>query len=308
MFKDEKGAKNVLAIHSLSKVYTDKIAVNNLELAVKGGEVLGFLGPNGSGKTTTFRMVLGIIPPTSGTILWHNKMMQRLPKKTIGYLPEERGLFAHISVREQIQLFARLKGMPKRKVDTAMHYWAERLKFTEYLDKKVSELSKGNQQKIQLAIAIIHEPSLLILDEPFSGLDPLNVELLKSVVHEMKQKGTTILFSSHRMDHVEELCEKICILKQGKPILSGYIDDIKKNFGQNKLVIEGNEDFSSLQGMKEIQDFKYTKHGVTFMIKSPTVAQTIFSRLKEFSAITKFSLEEPSLNDIFLAKVGHHDE
>ena len=298
----------MLATQVLSKVYANKVAVNNLELEVKAGEVLGFLGPNGSGKTTTFRMMLGIVPPTSGTILWHNKIIQHLPKTTIGYLPEERGLFTHMSVREQIQLFARLKGMTKRTTDKAISYWTERLALTEQLDKKVGELSKGNQQKIQLIIAIIHEPSLLILDEPFSGLDPINVELLKNVIYEMKDKGTAILFSSHRMDHVEELCERICVLKHGTPVLSGYINDIKGSFRQNKLVIEGNEDFSLLKGLEGVSDFKYTKQGVTFTVQSRSVAQTIFTRLKEYNRITKFSLEEPSLNDIFIAKVAHHDE
>lgn len=298
----------MLATQALSKVYANKVAVNNIDLEVKAGEVLGFLGPNGSGKTTTFRMILGIVPPTSGTILWHNKIIQHLSKTTIGYLPEERGLFAHMTVREQIQLFARLKGMTKRTTDKAISYWTERLVFTEQLDKKVGELSKGNQQKIQLIIAIIHEPSLLILDEPFSGLDPINVELLKNVIYEMENKGTAILFSSHRMDHVEELCERICILKHGTPVLSGYINDIKGSFRQNKLVIEGSEDFSLLQGLEGISDFKYTKQGVTFTIQSRSVAQTIFTRLKEYNRITKFSLEAPSLNEIFIAKVDHHDE
>lgn len=298
----------MLQIDNISKIYGEKSAVKDLQLEVGTGEVLGFLGPNGSGKTTTFRMILGIISPTKGSVNWDNENIKNIHKKMIGYLPEERGLFSNLKVDEHIKLFAKLKGMDNDEIEEAISYWAKRLEFEQYLRLKVGQLSKGNQQKIQLVIAIIHRPKLLILDEPFSGLDPINVELLKSVVKTLKAEGVTILFSSHRMEHVEELCEKICILKNGEPIISGYIDEIKRNFGGKRVIIEGKEDFTLLKTIDGIKDFQPYTDGVYLTIKSSSILQDILGSLKNFEQITRFSLEDPSLNEIFIAKVGQNYE
>lgn len=298
----------MLQIDNISKIYGEKSAVKDLQLEVGTGEVLGFLGPNGSGKTTTFRMILGIISPTKGSVNWDNENIKNIHKKMIGYLPEERGLFSNLKVDEHIKLFAKLKGMDNDEIEEAISYWAKRLEFEQYLRLKVGQLSKGNQQKIQLVIAIIHRPKLLILDEPFSGLDPINVELLKSVVKTLKAEGVTILFSSHRMEHVEELCEKICILKNGEPIISGYIDEIKRNFGGKRVIIEGKEDFTLLKTIDGIKDFQPYADGVYLTIKSSSILQDILGSLKNFEQITRFSLEDPSLNEIFIAKVGQNYE
>lgn len=294
-----------LEIKNITKEFNKKIAVHNLNLTVPTGEVFGFLGANGAGKTTTFRMILDLIKPTSGIILWDGKPINYKIKNRIGYLPEERGLYPNMTIEEEILYFGRLKKLNRAEIVSEMKYWLDRFEIAENIKKKkVGSLSKGNQQKIQLITAIINKPDLLILDEPFSGLDPVNVEMLKSAVKDLQKNGTTIVFSSHRMDHVEELCENICIMKHGQPVVSGKIKDIKNNFGKKYVVIHGLIDDSRIASISGVKDVQKNKNGITLSIESKETAKKIFSYIKVMDFVEKFSVEDPSLQEIFIAKVG----
>jgi ABC-2 type transport system ATP-binding protein len=294
----------VLKLENVTKKFGEFTAVDHLSLAIPEREIFGFLGANGAGKTTTFRMILGLLDPTDGKITLDGKKVNYSTSPIIGYLPEERGLYPKLKVKDQIVYLARLRGMNKHEALKELEYWLERFKVPEYLDKKVEELSKGNQQKIQFLAAVIHKPKLLILDEPFSGLDPVNVELLKEAVLELKDAGTTIVFSSHRMEHVEEMCEHLCIMQKGKPIVHGALKDIKRSFGKKNLVIHADFDLSYLDRFHGVTNTKRTAEGVHLQITGEEIAGDILHDIVGKGFIRKFVLEEPSLNDIFIEKAG----
>ncbi|MBE7123442.1 ABC transporter ATP-binding protein [Bacillus cereus] len=297
-----------LIIKDLTKKFDEHIAVNNLNIEIPKGEIFGFLGGNGAGKTTTFRMILGLLSKSSGTISWNGKPINYDVTDKIGYLPEERGLYAKMTVKEQVNFFAKLKNMKSKDAEKELQYWLERFNISEYLNKKVGELSKGNQQKIQLITAIIHKPELLILDEPFSGLDPINVEMLKEAVLDMQKQGSSILFSSHRMEHVEELCQHICIMHKGVPVVQGDIAKIKSDFGKKNVVIIGDYDFDHLKDIEGVESIKKRKNAVTLKITSEEVSHVLFKEITKLEYVKKFAVEEPTLNDIFIAKVGAQHE
>lgn len=236
-----------LEIEHVSKRFGKYTAVDDLSLSIPEKTIFGFLGANGAGKTTTFRIILGLMDASSGNVSWNGKPVDYSTSDNIGYLPEERGLYPKQKVKEQLIFLARLKGMSKQEAEKELGRWLERFKVPDYADKKVEELSKGNQQKIQFIASVLHKPSLLILDEPFSGLDPINVELLKQAVLDLKESGTTIVFSSHRMEHVEQLCENLCILNKGKTVLQGSLKEIKQSFGKKNLIIHADFDVSFLK-------------------------------------------------------------
>lgn len=286
------------------KRFGKNTAVDHLSLEIPENEMFGFLGGNGAGKTTTFRMILGLLDSTEGEITWNGAPVGYDKSHLIGYLPEERGLYPKLKVRDQLIYLAKLRGMNKKAALTALEDWLERFKVPEYMDKKVEELSKGNQQKIQFISAVIHQPELLILDEPFSGLDPINVEMLKEAVVDLKEQGTSIVFSSHRMEHVEELCENLCILHKGKDVVKGRLRDIKRSFGKKNLIIHGDISFEFLQAHPGVLHYKKLAEGCELQIENENVSQAIFSKLQGQGFIRKFELEEPSLNDIFIEKVG----
>lgn len=212
-----------LIIDHVTKKYKNFTAVNDMSLSLEKGKMLGFLGRNGAGKTTTFRMILGLTPITKGSITYNDKVIDRSLYNRIGYLPEERGLHPKMKVEDELRYLATLKGMASKDITKAIDYWLKRFDITENREKKIESLSKGNQQKIQLLASMLHDPELLILDEPFSGLDPVNVELLKSAVQDLNNAGTTIIYSSHRMEHVEELCDNVCILNKGSLLYRGQL-------------------------------------------------------------------------------------
>ncbi|GGA73345.1 ABC transporter ATP-binding protein [Ornithinibacillus halotolerans] len=293
-----------LKLSNVTKRFGKNIAVNNLSLEIPENEMFGFLGGNGAGKTTTFRMILGLLGITSGEISWKGERIDYQKSSIIGYLPEERGLYPKLKVRDQIVYLARLRGMDKKDAVKELEMWLERFKVPEYMDKKVEELSKGNQQKIQFISAVLHQPELLILDEPFSGLDPINVEMLKEAVIDLKKQGTSIVFSSHRMDHVEELCEHLCILQKGNPVVHGSLREIKRSFGKKNLSIHADFDLTFLEKMNGVAKYKKTMNGCELQITDEHVSQEIFRELQDKGFIRKFELEEPSLNDIFIEKVG----
>lgn len=266
--------------------------------------MFGFLGANGAGKTTTFRMILGLMDANEGSITWNGKKIDYSTSPFIGYLPEERGLYPKLKVKDQLVYLARLRGMSKQDALNELTIWLDRFKVPEYMDKKVEELSKGNQQKIQFIAAVLHKPKLLILDEPFSGLDPVNVESLKSAVTELRDNGSTIVFSSHRMEHVEELCENLCIMHHGKPVVHGGLREIKKSFGKKNITIHADFDLTFLENYPGVVKSKKTAEGVLLQISNEDSAQQILNEINGKGFIRKFELEEPSLNDIFIEKVG----
>jgi ABC-2 type transport system ATP-binding protein len=294
----------VLKLEHVSKRFGQFTAVEDLSLVIPEKEMFGFLGANGAGKTTTFRMILGLLDASDGRITWDDKPIDYSASHLVGYLPEERGLYPKLKVRDQIVYLGRLRGMKKEEALAELRIWLSRFKIQEYENKKVEELSKGNQQKIQFIAAVIHKPKLLILDEPFSGLDPINVELLKEAVLSLKENGSTIVFSSHRMEHVEEMCEHLCILHKGRTVVHGSLKDIKRAFGKKNLVIHADFPLEFLKTYPGVLKSKTTTEGIHLQIEGEKIAEQVLKEIVNMGFIRKFTLEEPSLNDIFIEKVG----
>ncbi|MDW3799748.1 ABC transporter ATP-binding protein [Staphylococcus saprophyticus] len=287
-----------LIIDHVTKKYKNFTAVNDMSLSLEKGKMLGFLGRNGAGKTTTFRMILGLTPITKGSITYNDKVIDRSLYNRIGYLPEERGLHPKMKVEDELRYLATLKGMASKDITKAIDYWLKRFDITENREKKIESLSKGNQQKIQLLASMLHDPELLILDEPFSGLDPVNVELLKSAVQDLNNAGTTIIYSSHRMEHVEELCDNVCILNKGELVVSGPIDEVKTNHGNKRVVIETDHEMPEIDKVDGVLEVDRNKREIKAMIETESVAEQIYDIVKQFQVV------EPSLNEIFIDKVG----
>ncbi len=297
-----------LKINKVSKDFGDFTAVHPLTLTIPEREMFGLLGGNGAGKTTTFRMILGLIDETSGEITWKGQQINYQTSHLVGYLPEERGLYPNLKVKEQLIYLGRLRGMTKRGAEAEIIKWLDKFEIPYYLNQKVEELSKGNQQKIQFISSVLHKPELLILDEPFSGLDPLNVEMLKKAIYDLKASGTTIIFSSHQMSHVEEMCENLCILQNGRAVVQGNLDDIKRDYGKKNLIIHAEANLEYLKNFPGVTAFNQLRNGCELQIENEEVSMAIFSELKSEQFVRKFDLEEPTLNDIFIEKVGAHYE
>ncbi|MDR6552105.1 ABC transporter ATP-binding protein [Paenibacillus qinlingensis] len=297
-----------LVVEQVSKQYGDKTAVNRIGLRVKQGEIYGLLGANGAGKTTTMRMVLGLIYPDEGNIRWNGQGYREELRSLMGYLPEERGLYPKVKISEQILYLAELRGMKRREADRSLKMWLEQFEVPDYYNRKVEELSKGNQQKIQFIAAVIHNPEILILDEAFSGLDPVNVELLKKTVKSLRDEGRTILFSSHRMEHVEELCENICMLHRSNTILQGNLKEIKASFPKERVVLETTTNINGLERLEGVTSVNQGLHGYELRIAQPESAQRILQYAMEHSTVQRFQVMEPTLNEIFIQKVGSQHE
>ena len=300
--------EGMLRVENVTKYYGNFKAVDQLSFEVKKGEIFGLLGVNGAGKTTTFRMIMGLLEPTEGIITLNGKKIDYTVSDSIGFLTEERSLLTKLTVREQAYFYGNLKGMNNKQILNRLESLLKRFGVEEYIDKKIKELSKGNQQKIQFIMAILHEPKLLILDEPFSGLDPFNVELFKEVILEMSKKGSMIIFSSHRMEHVELFCKKLVILVNGKSVLSGDLKKIKADYQKKNIFISGDvqkEEFEKIPGV-----VKVTKQADQWEVKIATeeVAKEVFKVVSKHKDIRKFVVEEPSLNEIFIEKVGESYE
>ncbi len=293
-----------LLIEHVTKKYKNFTAVNDISLSLEKGKMLGFLGRNGAGKTTTFRMILGLTPITEGTITYNDKVIDRSLYNRIGYLPEERGLHPKMKVEDELRYLATLKGMKSKDITKAIDYWLNRFNIKENREKKIEALSKGNQQKIQLLASMLHKPELLILDEPFSGLDPVNVELLKSAVQDLNDEGTTIIYSSHRMEHVEELCDNVCILNKGELVVSGPIDEVKSNHGHKRVVIETKHQMPEIDALTGVIAVERNKREIKATIESEMIAEKIYDVVTQYGFVKRFQVVEPSLNEIFIAKVG----
>lgn len=294
----------MLKVENVTKFYGDVKAVDNLSFTINNGEIFGLLGVNGAGKTTTFRMIMGLLTPTEGKITLNGKQVDYDMAEKIGFLTEERSLLTKLTVKEQVVYYGTLKGMKESEILKKLDYWLDRFGVSEYKDRKLKELSKGNQQKIQFITAIIHEPDLLVLDEPFTGLDPINVEMFMSVIREFRDKGKIIIFSSHRMEHVEMFCEKLVILKKGKTMLSGSLKEIKKNYRKKTIRISGDVDINALEKIDGVISATKENLDIIVKIESDEYISDVFNVVKKAKNITKFVVEDASLNEIFLNTIG----
>ncbi len=298
----------MLKVEHVTKYYGDFKAVDDLSFEVENGEIFGLLGVNGAGKTTTFRMIMGLLDKSSGVITLDGKNIDYSVTDNIGFLTEERSLLTKLTVKEQAIYFGALKSMSNDKILSRLDYLLKKFDIEEYKNRKIKELSKGNQQKVQFIMAILNEPKLLILDEPFSGLDPFNIELFKEEIISLSKKGSIIIFSSHRMDHVELFCKKLVILVNGKTVLDGNIKDIKEKYRKKNILLKGDIDkdkLSKIDGVEKIIE-KSDEYEIT--ISSKEVSSKVFEYISKCKNISKFVVEEPSLNEIFISKVGESYE
>lgn len=298
----------MLKLENITKYYGDFLAVDNLSFEVEEGEIFGLLGVNGAGKTTTFRMIMGLLEPTSGKVSLDDKKIDYSVTDNIGFLTEERSLLTKMTVKEQCLFYGTLKGMDEEKILSRLNHLLNKFGIEEYLDKKIKELSKGNQQKIQFITAIINEPKLLILDEPFSGLDPFNVELFKEEIKEMAKKGSMIIFSSHRMEHVELFCKKLVVLMNGKSVLAGDLKEIKRKYRKKNIIVKGDIDIDKIKEIDGVLEVNKNPDYYEIKIKDSSVSDKVFSIVSKGKNITKYEIEEPSLNEIFISKVGESYE
>ena len=294
----------MLKVDNITKYYGDFLAVDHLSFEVNEGEIFGLLGVNGAGKTTTFRMIIGLLPPTSGKITLDDRPIDYKITDKIGFLTEERSLLTKMTVKEQSIYYGTLKEMKEKDILNKLDELLKKFKIEEYKDKKIKELSKGNQQKIQFITAIINDPKLLILDEPFSGLDPFNVEMFKNQIKEMAEKGSIIIFSSHRMEHVELFCKKLVVLKNGKTVLSGNLKDIKQKYRKKNIIVSGDIDASKIKQIEGVLSVTLDNLDYQIKINNENIASKVFEIVSKGKNITKFSVEEPSLNEIFIETVG----
>jgi ABC-2 type transport system ATP-binding protein len=298
----------MLKITNLRKEYDNVVAVDGVSLEVKRGELFGLLGPNGAGKTTTIRTVLNIIQPDSGEITFNGKLFTKEMWNGIGYLPEERGLYRKSKIINTILYFASLKGIPAKQAKLLAFYWMDRFGLKNEGHRKIEELSKGNQQKIQLILSILHRPGLLILDEPFTGLDPVNQILLKDILLELRQQNTAIVFSTHQMEQVEKMCDNICLINKGKPVLSGELYEIKKRYGTNSIHLEYEGDGEFLKGYSFIRRADVYQNYAELELTDISMSSELLASLNGRLSLRKFEIVEPSLNSIFINVVGGPEE
>jgi ABC-2 type transport system ATP-binding protein len=299
-----------LVIESVSKKFGPVQALDNISLEIKPGEVFGFLGANGAGKTTAMRIVLDILRPDSGTITWDGRSNSDVPRETWGYLPEERGLYAKMKVLDQLVFFAKLHGVKPKVAERETREWLERFRIPEYADRRAEQLSKGNQQKIQFIAAILHDPAVLLMDEPFTGLDPINAALLKEAFLEMRDRGKTLIFSTHQMETVEELCQSIAILDRGRVVVGGNLRDVRRSTGRQvvRLAIEGDQEIAWLGQMDGVH---VTRHGLDYVeadvLPGHDPAAVLQAALARGARILRFEIADPSLEAIFIEHVGQLD-
>ena len=295
----------MLKVDGITKYYGDFLAVDHLSFEVKPGEIFGLLGVNGAGKTTTFRMIMGLLEPSSGNITLNGKKIDYSVTDEIGFLTEERSLLTKLTVLEQCIYYGTLKGMTKEKIISRLKELLARFEISEYIDKPIKQLSKGNQQKVQFITSIINEPKLLILDEPFSGLDPFNVELFKTEIKRMSEAGSMIIFSSHRMEHVELFCKKLVIMLHGRPVIEGYLHDIKEQYRKKNIFIRADINPEDLKQIEGVVSVDVRPDEMEVKIRDNEVIQKVFEIVsKKAKNVLKFVVEEPSLNEIFVEKVG----
>jgi len=294
---------NVVELKSVTKRFDQFIAVKDLSFEVRQGTIFGLLGPNGAGKTTSIRMIVNIFAPDDGDVLVMSKQVSPDLQPFIGYLPEERGLYKKMKIGDQLVFFANLKGVNSREASRRVDDWLKRLELSDWKNKKPTDLSKGMQQKVQFIGSIIHNPEVMILDEPFSGLDPVSVDLLKSVILDLKNQGKTIIFSTHQMEQVEQMCDDICLINHGRQVLIGGLREVKRRYGKNTVILdyEGPDSFLGVDLVKQHKRFpNYSE----ILLNDGADAQEVLRRALEAGArVNRFELVEPSLNEIFIETV-----
>ena len=298
----------MLKVENITKYYNKNKAVDNLSFTVEKGEIFGLLGENGAGKTTTFRIILGLINASSGNVTLDGKKIDYSLTDKIGYVTEERSLLTKMTVKDQILLYGVLKGMSEDNILKEMRKWLKKFQISDYENRKIKELSKGNQQKIQFIAAVINKPKLLILDEPFSGLDLINVEMLKKAIIELQETGCSIIFSSHQMEQIEDFCEKLVILSHGKVVVAGYLKDIKNEYRKKNILLRGdNLPLDKIRKLKGVISLEEYRGEYLVKIESLDIADSIFKIVKDYN-ITKYDVTEPTLNEIFIEKVGANND
>jgi ABC-2 type transport system ATP-binding protein len=293
----------VVELAGVTKAYENKVAVSNLSVAIDAGQMFGLLGPNGAGKTSSIRMMMGITIPDSGRISLFDKPFERKSLERVGYLPEERGLYKKMKVLEQLVFFGQLHGLAAEEAHKRAVEWARRMEISDALGKKTEELSKGMQQKIQFIASLLHDPGLIVMDEPFSGLDPVNAALVERTLLELKSQGKAILFSTHRMDQVEKLCDSICLIDNGQAVLAGNLREIKASYERNHVIVEF-EGSPAFLNSEEIAEAKNFAGHAEIKLKPHGNAQKLLHEAAAVATIYRFELVEPSLEEIFILTVG----
>ncbi len=293
-----------LQLQGITKQFGDTLAVDNLDLSVPQGCIYGMIGPNGAGKTTTIRMIMNILVPDSGKVIFNDKATDADFKNIVGYLPEERGLYKKMTLREVILYLGQLKEVPGKEIEKRIEPWLERMNLGEYKNQKVEALSKGMQQKLQFITTLIHDPEIIILDELFSGLDPINIELIKNVILDLKKQGRTILFSTHVMEQAEKLCDYICMINRGKKVLDGSLKEVKDNYGKNSIHLEIDGDgafLNSLPGVDQVTNFtNYFELALSDVSRSNEILRAIAEKV----TVNRFERISPSLYNIFIQVAG----
>ncbi|GEA90799.1 ABC transporter ATP-binding protein [Leuconostoc mesenteroides] len=297
----------MIQLTNLNKTFGQNIAVSNMNMTLTEGKVMGLIGQNGAGKTTTFRMLLNFIKPTSGTITWNDQQITQNDKQRIGFLPEERGLYQKRTVEEQILYFAELHGMKRSDTRVALKDWMKRLDVVGKVSDKVQSLSKGNAQKVQMIASLIFEPSLLILDEPFSGLDPVNTSLMMDEIIRLRDNGAMIIFSSHDMNNVTKISDDLTMLKRGKIVLQGPVQNIREQFGRTRVYVESSTSSAALKAIDGVASV--TPHGVGYdlILSEEEAGHRVFDLVTKNGYIPAFSQQPPTLDDIFRQEVAIHD-
>ena len=293
----------VVELAAVTKAYENKVAVHNLSLLIESGQMFGLLGPNGAGKTSSIRMMMGITVPDSGKVNLFGKPFDRKSLNRVGYLPEERGLYKKMKIVDQLVFFGEMHGISPQESRRRATDWATRIEIADSLNKKTEELSKGMQQKIQFIASLLHDPDLIVMDEPFSGLDPVNATLLERTLIELKEQGKAIIFSTHRMDQVEKLCDTICLINKGEAVLSGKMREIKSRYERNRVIVEFEGDASFLKSAEIAEARNFSGHA-EIRLHPHGNAQKLLHEASAVSTIYRFEVIEPSLEEIFIQTVG----
>lgn len=299
----------MLQVEHLEKSFGDYRAVADLSFEIQDGSIMGLIGQNGAGKTTTFRLILDFLKPDQGTILWNGQPISAKEYNLIGYLPEERGLYPKVSIEEQLVFFAELRGKTRKEILPKIDEWMDKFQVKGKKTDKVKSLSKGNQQKVQLIATLIHEPKLVILDEPFSGLDPVNAELLKDGILQLKKQGSCVIFSSHNMDNVEKICDHLIMLNNGQTVLKGKVHDIRESFGRTKLFLDAGLPVAELEAVAGVKQVVTREDGsLELTLSDPKAGEEIFMRATQDGYIPMFNQQPPTLEEIFKMKAGDRHE
>lgn len=299
----------MLEVRNLKKSFGSLTAVDNISFTIQDGEIMGMIGQNGAGKTTTFRLILNFLMADQGEVLWNGRPLRKTDYNIIGYLPEERGLYPKVTIEDQIIYFARLRGKTKKEIKPLIDGWMKKFEVKGKKTDKIKSLSKGNQQKVQLICTLIHQPKLIILDEPFSGLDPVNASLLEEGIKELRKQGSCVIFSSHNMNNVEEICDSLIMLRNGEMVLDGTVREIREQFGRTKLFLETAIPDETLRAMPGVTNLKKTMDGLTVLdLSDPAYGQELFDLVTKNGYVSTFSQQPPTLEEIFRLKAGVPNE